>query len=426
MLRLLRVLLRQHWLLRLSSPLIGRFNPFLPAWRQDPYPYYRRLRESAPVYRSRVLRAAVLTRYDDVLALLRDPRFSVRRGESRLFRRLNPFGELTPEFQRMIERNLLMLDPPDHTRLRGLVARAFTPRVVERLRPQVEALVEELLLRSAHADEMELMRDFAEPLPVIVIAELLGLPREDRADFKRWADELAVLVDPVGALGALDRVQVAFDEITAYLRQVFAARRAAPRDDLISALVAAEDRGDSLSEAELISTLILILGAGHETTTNLLGNAVLALLRNPDERKRLQDDPSLAASAVEEFLRFDSPVQATDRLAKQDLEIHGVPMRAGEFAVALLGSANRDPARFPEPDRLDLGRADNAHLSFGQGAHFCLGANLARLEAQIALTALLRRFPDFDGERDPELRPSTTLRGPLSLALSLRPLGASR
>ena len=421
MLRLLRILLRIDWLMRLSSPLVGRFNPFSPAWRRDPYPYYRRLRETAPVYRSRLLGATVLTRYDDVLAVLRDPRFSVRRSESRAFQRLNPFGELSPEFQTMIDRNLLMLDPPDHTRLRGLVSKAFTPRVVERLRPRIEALVEDLLDRVGANGEMELVRDFAEPLPVIAIAELLGLPREDRADFKRWADVLAVLVDPVAIVGGLGGIQVAFDELCAYLRQIFAARRAAPQDDLISALVAAEDRGDALTEAELISTVILILGAGHETTTNLLGNAVLALLRHPGERKRLQDDPSLCESAVEEFLRFDGPVQGTDRMAKEALRIGGALVRAGEFAVLLLGAANRDPARFPEPDRLDLGRSDNHHLAFGQGLHFCLGATLARLETQIAISALLRRFPDLDGEREPELRRSATLRGPVSLQLALRP-----
>ena len=362
----------------------------------------------------------MLTRYDDVLSVLRDPRFSVRRSESRAFQRLNPFAELSPEFQSMIERNLLMLDPPDHTRLRGLVAKAFTPRVVETMRPRIEALVEELLDRVAADGEMELVRDFAEPLPVIVIAELLGLPREDRAAFKRWADELAVLVDPVAIVGGLGRVQGAFDEFCAYLRAAFAARRAAPRDDLISALVAAEDRGDVLSEAELISTLILILGAGHETTTNLLGNAVLALLRNPGERKRLQDDPELGESAVEEFLRYDSPVQATDRMAKEDLHIGPALVRQGEFAVLLLGAANRDPARFAEPDRLDLARRDNHHVAFGQGLHFCLGATLARLEARIAIDALLRRFPDFDGEHAPALRRSTTLRGPASLPLVTR------
>ena len=384
MVRLLRILIRIDWLMRLSSPLVGRFNPFSPSWRRDPYPYYRRLRETAPYYRSPLLGVTVLTCYDDVLSVLRDPRFSVRRSESRVFKKMNPFGELSTEFQSMIERNLLMLDPPDHTRLRSLVAKAFTPRVVERLRPRIEALVEELLDRVAADGELELVRDFAEPLPVIVIAELLGLPREDRADFKRWADELAVLVDPVAIVGGFERVQEAFDELCAYLRATFAARRAAPRDDLISALVAAEDRGDALSESELISTLILILGAGHETTTNLLGNAVLALLRHPGERKRLQDDPSLGESAVEEFLRYDSPVQQTRRVTTAPYAVRDKEIPAGQFVIA------------------------------------CLGATLARLEAQIAIAALLRRFPDFDGEHAPALRRSATLRGPVSLPLVTR------
>jgi cytochrome P450 len=214
----------------------------------------------------------------------------------------------------------------------------------------------------------------------------------------------------------------AADEFTAYMQPIFLARRREPRDDLISALVAVEDEGQTLSETELLSLCMLILGAGHETTTNLIGNAVLALLRHPSQRRRLQDDPSLIGSAVEEFLRYDSPVQLTDRVATVDCEIAGQPIRRGQVVALLLGAANRDPSRFADPDRLDIGRQENHHLSFGHGAHFCLGAALARLEAQIAIATLLRRFPDFDGERAPkEWKRSMVLRGPTKLRLRLAP-----
>jgi pimeloyl-[acyl-carrier protein] synthase len=309
-----------------------------------------------------------------------------------------------------------MLDPPDHTRLRRLVNKAFTPRVAESLRPRVMGLVDELLDAVASRREMELVHDLAYPLPVIVIAALLGVPSEDRDRFKEWSDTLTALLDPLQANRGLEPCQRAYEELTVYMRGVFEARRREPRDDLISALVAVEEQGEKLDETDLQALVMLILGAGHETTTNLIANAVLALLRHPAERRRLQDDPALIATAVEEFLRYDSPVQATDRVALEDCEIGGRPFRAGSTALMLLGSANRDPARFADPDRLDLGRTDNDHLSFGHGIHFCLGAALARVEAQVAVNALLARFPDLDGETAPRhWKRSLVLRGPTAL-----------
>ncbi len=418
-LRLFQTLVRWQWPLRLLNPLLGDFNPFLPAFRADPYPFYRTLRAKHRVYVSRALGGVcLLPRYDDVVAVLGDARFSVDRPQADVFRRLQPFRGLSPELTQGILSALLMIDPPAHTRLRRMVNKAFTPRVVEGLRARIQALVDELLDAVAARREMELIHDLAYPLPVTVIAELLGIPAADRDRFKQWSDTLAVLLDPLQAVDGLAPTDRAYGEIVAYLRPIFAERRQAPRDDLISALVAVEDQGQTLNETELLSLCMLILGAGHETTTNLIANAVLALLRNPGERRRLQDDPSLIGSAVEEFLRYDSPVQTTDRVATVDCEVAGHAIRKGAVVALLLGAANRDPARFPDPDRLDLGRQENHHVSFGHGAHFCLGAALARIEAQITIATLLRRFPDLDGDRAPkEWKRSLVLRGPTALRL---------
>jgi pimeloyl-[acyl-carrier protein] synthase len=419
MLRLIQSLIRLEWPIRLLNPVIGKFNPFLPEFRRDPYPFYRTLQAKHPVYFSPALRGWILSRYSDVVDVLQDSRFSVDRQQSNMFRRLQPFASLRPDFTEAVTRSLLMLDPPDHTRLRRLVNKAFTPRVVENLRPRIQAIVDELLDRVEKQKQMDLIRDLAYPLPVIVISEMLGIAPEDHAKFKEWSDALTALVDPMQAENGMGPAQEAYVQLAAYLRRVFEERRLSPRQDLISALVSVDEQGDTLTDAELLSLSALILGAGHETTTNLLGNAVVALLRNPGERRRLQDDPSLITSAVEEFLRYDSPVQLTDRVATQDCEIAGRGVRKGVLVAVVLAAANRDPERFADPDRLDVGRQDNHHVAFGHGVHFCLGAALARTEAQIAVSTLLRRFPDFDGETDPrEWKRSTVLRGPMSLRVS--------
>lgn len=417
MLRLMQTLIGWEWPMRLLSPVIGEFNPFLPEFRRDPYASYRRIQSRHRVYTNRLFRGTcVLSRYDDVVAVLGDARFTVDRPNADLFKRLDPFRGLSPEFIAGINSALLMVDPPVHTRLRRLVNKAFTPRVVESLRGRVQALVDDLIDAAAPRKGMELIHDFAYPLPVTVIAELLGVPAADHARLKAWSDTLAVLLDPLQASDGLQPTEAAFAEISAYMRPIFAARRAEPRDDLISGLVAVEEQGEMLNEIELLSLTMLILGAGHETTTNLIANAMLALFNHPAERRRLQDDPTLIGSAVEEFLRYDSPVQATDRVVSVECEIAGRPLRRGAVVALLLGAANRDPARFPDPDRLDLSRPDNHHVSFGHGAHFCLGAALARLEAQIAITTLLRRCPDIDGEHAPQQwKRSMVLRGPTAL-----------
>jgi cytochrome P450 len=405
--------------MRLLGPLFGRFNPLHPDRRRDPYPGYLKLRERAPVYRHPLMRIWFLSRYDDCAAVLKDSSFSVQRMTLPVTQKM--VAPLHEDFREMITRNLLMLDPPDHTRIRSLVGKAFTPRVVERLRPRIQEVVDQLFDAAEPAGEMDFVLDFAYPLPVIVIAEMLGVPASDRERFIAWSNRLVAIIDPFTAPESLESVQPAFDEMAGYLRDVCEQRRREPRDDLISALVAAEEQGDALTPTELISVCAVILGAGYETTASILGNSVIALLRNPGERKRLQDDPSLIESAVEELLRYDPPVQATDRIATRDCEIGGKQIRKGQLVVTLLAAANRDPARFPDPERLDLGRQDNAHLSFSHGVHFCLGAQLARAELQIAIGTLLRRFPDFEGDPDTDAwRPSITLRGLTTLPLTLR------
>jgi len=373
------------------------------------------------VYFSPLLRGWILTRYSDIAAVLQDARFSVDRQQSKLFQRLGPLRGLQPDFALAITRNLLMLDPPDHTRLRRLVNKAFTPRRVEALRPRIQQIVEELLDAQAGKREMDLIHDLAYPLPVIVIAEMLGVPAEDRERFKAWSDDLVLLLDPLQGRDGMRPAELAFGEFCTYFRRVFEERRRAPKDDLVSALVAVEEQGETLNEAELLSLCMIILGAGNETTTSLVGNAVLALLRNPEERRRLQDDLSLMPRAVEEFLRYDSPIQLTDRVATQDCAIDGRGIRKGELVALVLGAANRDPQQFPDADRLDVGRRDNEHLAFSRGTHFCVGAALARVEAEITLAALLRRFPDFHGDQAPTTwKRSLVLRSLTSLTLTLQ------
>ncbi len=403
----------------LARELIDRgvaFNPLDRRYSSDPYPLYRKLREKDRVHRSRLFDGYVVSGYEEVQAALKDPRLSAddRKGPRFQTQQRDALraGALTEE-EAARKPAMLRSDPPDHTRLRSLVNRAFTPRAVESLRPRVEEIVEELLDAASERGSLDVIRDLAYPLPVIVIAEMLGIPAADRDRFKRWSDLVAKAVEFSADFTALKKARVASRELWSYLEDIAEDRRREPREDLLSALLVAEQAGDKLTAEEVFTTTELLLIAGNETTTNLIGNGLLALLHAPDQLQALRDDEALLPAAIEELLRFDSPVQATARLALDDLEVGSMTLKKGQELVLLLGAANRDPAQFEDPDQLDLHRQDVRHLSFSQGIHYCIGAPLARLEAPIALGALLRSFPDLrlDPASAPQWRGGFVLRG---------------
>jgi hypothetical protein len=392
------------------------FDPFLPEFNADPYPFYHRLREADPVHQS-PLGFWVLTRYDDCVMVLRDPRFG-RAGFEGLLESV--YGNTVE--QGRLPTSMLFRDPPDHTRLRGLVSRAFTPRVVEGLRPRIQQIVDGLLDRVQGAGRMEVISDLAYPLPVTVISEMLGVPEEDRERIKQWSADIARSLDAIGLPTdpeIVDRGRTGRRAIGDYFRSLLPDRKKRPRGDLLSLLIEAEEQGDKLSEGELLATCVLLYIAGHETTVNLIGNGLLALLRHPKELERLRDAPALVQSAVEELLRYDGPVQRTARITNADVELGEHKIPKGSMVVPVIGAANRDPAHFPDPDRLDVSRPDNRHIAFGFGIHFCLGAPLARLEGQITLGTLLHRLPQLalSTER-PEWRESQVLRGLKALPVS--------
>ncbi len=418
-LRALRWMVRAEWPVRLLSPAIGRYNPFHPGFRKDPYRVYRRLQSDAPVYYSRALRGFILSRHEDITRVLADPRMICDRRQAKVAQDFAIFDSMRPDFAQAVVRSLLMLDAPDHTRVRRLVSRAFTPRVVERLSDGIAARVSSLLDAMESKPDPDVIRDLADPLPLAVIADLLGIPEEDRGHLKAWSNDFVGLLDPIQSEADPETMERAFDELRAVMHRVFAARRSEPRDDLVSGLVQAGD-GEVLSEAELDSLCVLLLVAGNETTTNLIGNGTLALLHHPAQRHALQDGPEASRRAIEELLRYDSPIQATDRVASEDFEIGGRRVRKGQIVGLLIGAANRDPAAFTRPDELDVTRENNPHLAFGHGVHFCLGAQLARLEGRHALTTLFERYPDLAarGEAGPWKR-SLVLRGLSSLPVRL-------
>lgn len=397
------------------------FAPLDPRNRADPYPMYAELRERAPWVRSSLTRGWVVSRYEDVVAVLRDPRFSALDRNNRNYasfrKRLEETGVLQPGEEETF--SMLRSDPPEHTRLRTLVNKAFTPRAIERWRGRIVGIVDGLLDQAAKQGRMELVHDFAAPVPMLVIAEMLGVPGEDREQFKAWSDDVVKTLG-FATIEDMHAWKRASRELRSYLAGVAEERRAEPREDLITALVQVEEAGDRLSDEDLHSTCELLLVAGNETTTSLIANSLVALLRNPDQLQALRNDPALLEPGIDELLRYDSPVQATSRIALQDLEMCGRRVPKGEELILLLGSANRDPRVFDEPDRLDLARGDARHIAFGQGIHFCLGAQLARLEARIAIGALVERFPSLRlADRRIEWGDNVILRGPKRLELEL-------
>jgi cytochrome P450 len=386
-----------------------------PVFRANPYPAYKFLRDAAPVWRAPTGHW-LLTTHADCVAVLRDARF----GHG------NPDATVPDEFRnepivRQLRQTMLLVDPPSHTRLRGLVARAFTARRMEELRPRIEAIVDELIDAVIDDGGMDLIADFAHKLPVTVICDMLGIPEQDRAPFLAESKVRGRILDPVALTREeLDVANAGSLESAAYFKSLFDYRRANPGDDLTSAILAARaENDDRLTDEEALANISLLFGAGHETTTNLIGNGVLALHRNPEQLAKLQADPSIMQNAVEELLRYDSPVQLTGRNAHEDLELHGEKIAEGEQVITLLGAANHDPAAFEGvPDTLDVGRPGVRALSFGGGIHHCLGAQLARIEGEIAFRKLLERIPDLrlvDAE-NVEWKPTVTLRGVRALA----------
>ncbi len=372
------------------------YHLLAPEVTENPYPIYRDMREHDPVYWDVSLDRWFLTRYADVQTLLNHPQARAEKFKI-------DSSSLPPEVQgdvgmlyRLLSQQMLFRDPPEQTRLRGLAAKSFTPRVIETIRTRIHQITHELLDQVQAQGQMELMSDFAFHLPAIVIAELLGVPPGDRDRFKIWSDDLITFLgtfyttwEEIAVIGA------SLKGLVLYLQGIVDEARLNPQDNLLGALVLAEEQGDRLNAEELLANVVLLLAAGHETTTNLIGNGMLALLQNRDQWEKLKSDPSLLPGTVEELLRYDSPVQIAVRYAGTDMEIGGTQIASGQIVQAYLGAANRDPLVFASPDRLDITRQGTRHLSFGYGPHYCLGAALARMEAQIAIGALMERMPNM-------------------------------
>ncbi len=404
---------------------IVAFDPWDRAFVADPYAAYAALRADAPVTFFEPTGQWLISRYDDVKALLRDRRLG------RTYLHVATHEEMGHEpdpphlapFWHLIRNGMLDREPPDHTRLRALVSRAFTPRTVERLRAKVQAvvtqLVDQLLDAGADGSVVDLKAVVAEPLPVTVIAEMLGIPESDRGLLRPWSADICGMYELNPSRAAQDRAVRASEEFSAYLENLARDRREHPRDDLISALAHVVDEGDRLTLDELVGTCVLLLNAGHEASVNMTGNGWLALFRHPDQLAMLRRDPAAVPTAVEELMRYDTPLQMFERWVLEDIEVGGQRIPRGVEVALLFGSANRDPVRFADPDRLDVRRPDNPHISFGAGIHYCLGAPLARMELVASFGEVLSRVPRLALAREPEWAPSYIIRGLVELPVTV-------
>lgn len=407
-----------------TPPMMGQQNPALslfyllePDVLANPYPLYHRFLNEAPVYWDPFLHTWIVTRYADVITVL--THFSASRSPTPEQMTAMGLSKLVPLAQVLVKQ-MLFLDGAAHTRIRGLAAKAFTPRRVEQLRSHIQDITDRLLDAVQENSHMDIVADLADPLPAIVTAELLGVPTSDWRQLTAWSTDFAE------ALGNFqhnpdnsNRVLRSLEEMCAYFRDAIRAHQAQPRDDLISALLTAEVDGDRLSEEEVVANSIMLMTGGQETTTNLIGNGTLTLLRHPDQLEKLRADCTLIHSAIEEMLRYESPIQYTSRLATEDVQLGGKTIRKRQAVLAVMGAANRDAARFPDPDRFDICRPDNRHLAFAWAAHFCFGAPLARLEAQVAFESMLRRMPNLSLDPVPAVwRDNLGFRGLVTLPAS--------
>ncbi|WP_409493040.1 cytochrome P450 [Amycolatopsis sp. cmx-11-12] len=383
-------------------------NLLTPETRTDPYPFYRQVFARGPVVKA-ADRFFVVSGFEEASALLRNPAFGHPEPEVLP----DPHENEPVDDQGRVIRSFLALDPPDHTRLRRLVSKAFTPRMVEQLAPRVEELAKELVSKALEMGEFDLMAEIARPLPVVIVSEMLGVPLADRDRFEGWSHAMGRALDPSFLIEkeTVAAAVAARREFVAYFRELAKERRKRPTGDLFSDLVSVSDEGDRLSEGELVITAMLLLVAGHETTTNLIGNGMLALLNHPEQHRKLAEDRSKIPNAVEEMLRYDSPVQLTTRIALRDATVGGESVGEGDQTVVLLGAANRDPRAYEAPDRFDVDRPSPRHLALGQGIHFCLGAPLARLEARTLFETLLGTGHAFHLTADPVWMKQVTLRG---------------
>lgn len=389
-------------------------NPLSPPFLENPYPFYHELRATSPVHWVSSVQPEgwFITGYKEVAAILKDARFEKRMRIPQISQAYEPLVQ--------IQKNMMLFqNPPDHTRLRTLTNKALSPFVTRSLQPYIEETAQELLAQVKETGKMDLISDFAFPLPVLVIAKLLGVPAEDRTQFREWASVMVRTIDLSRTATTLSAGGEMAYKLIDYFHCLFTQRRKHPQDDVISALLAAREQEDKMNEEELVATCILLLVAGHETTVNLVGNGMLALLRHPDQLHKLREAPTLISTAVEEFLRYESPTQMTVRFAAEDVEIGDVLIRKDEQMYIVLGAANRDPSVFPKPDQLDITRNPNPHLAFGAGIHFCLGALLARMEARIAINTLLHQLPYLHLESvTPQWRDLVGFRGLQSLPIS--------